>query len=48
MNEARDPEDGTVEKEEVMACQSDTHTSNEGAERDGVRHGDRAKQRQGL
>jgi hypothetical protein len=49
MNEPRDSEDGTVEKEEVIAGQSDAHTSDEGSERYGVRHSDgiRRQQRQG-
>ena len=43
MDESRDSKDGTVEKEEVVASQSDAHTSDEGAERYGVRHRDRDK-----
>ena len=48
MNEPRDPEDGAVEEEEVMAGQSDAHTSNERTEGYGVRHHDRTEQRQRL
>ena len=44
MNKSRDSKDGTVEKEEVMACKSNAHTSNEGSERYGVRHYDGTKQ----
>jgi len=40
MNESRDSKDGTVEKKEVMAGQSDAHTSNECSEGYGVRHYD--------
>ena len=48
MNESRDSEDGTIEKEEVMAGQSDADASNERTEGYGVRHHDGAKQRQRL
>ena len=48
MNEPGDSEDGTVEKEEVVAGQSDAHTSNERTEGYGVRHHDRTEQRQRL
>ena len=47
MYKARDSEDGTVEKEEVVAGESDAHTSNEGSERNGAaRHGDGTEQQQ--
>ena len=46
MNESRDSEYGTVEKEEVIAGESDAHTSNEGSERYGVGHVGGAEQRQ--
>jgi hypothetical protein len=47
MDEPRDSEDGTVEKKEVMAGQSDAHASNERPEGYGVRHHDRRKDSRG-
>jgi hypothetical protein len=42
MDEPGDPEDGTVEQEEVVAGKSDAHASDKGSERYGVRHSGRA------
>ena len=47
MNEPRDSEDGTVEKEEVVAGQGDAHTSDQGSEGYGVRHLVGVRKRQG-
>lgn len=43
VDEPRDSKDRTVEKEEVIAGQGDAHTPDEGSERYGARHHDRAR-----
>lgn len=46
MDEPRDSKDGTVEKEEVVAGQSDAHTSDESAKGYGIGHCGRAKRQE--